>query len=95
MRKSLAVFLAFALLAVFCMGIPIAASADSGKAFKVASIDWTNAHGWRSSPCAWRLIEQMSLNWLSSSGAADLNHDGSVNLQDFALIASNWLYGKN
>ena len=49
MRKSLAVFLAFALLAVFCMGIPIAASADSGaKAFKVASIDWTNAHGWRS-----------------------------------------------
>jgi hypothetical protein len=40
-------------------------------------------------------IQQLSLNWLTTSGPADLNHDGSVNFKDFALIAANWLYGTN
>ena len=48
MRKSLAVVLAFALLAVFCVGVPTALAESGAKAFKVASINWTNAHGWRS-----------------------------------------------
>jgi hypothetical protein len=40
-------------------------------------------------------IQQLGLNWLAASGAADLNSDGRVNLKDFAMVASNWLYGKN
>jgi hypothetical protein len=43
----------------------------------------------------WLDMRALVLNWLSSGGSADLNGDGRVNFKDFALIGSNWLYGKN
>jgi len=37
-------------------------------------------------------VRELALTWLATSGPADLNADLRVNMKDFALIMSNWLY---
>lgn len=47
MKRLLVILLSVALLFVF-IGCSSTPASSAKKAFKVASIDWTNAHGWRS-----------------------------------------------